>query len=190
MLNPKGREYGNALLSAVSQGSIPVIQQLLDAGANITASEGQHGSPLQAAVLWGKKMEVITLLLDRGADVNARYPGGYSFSTALQRAAHRGKLEMVRLLPDHGADPNIGGGKYDSAVEAAQGHETVKILLKARGANEVLRRQQNSILIETTEIECRIVSSQRLLETYHIELLILFSLVDVGHLGGFQMSSF
>jgi ankyrin repeat protein len=47
---------------------------------------------------------VLRVLLDRGADVNARTRAGW---TALTYAAWRGHAEAVRLLLARGADPNV-----------------------------------------------------------------------------------
>jgi ankyrin repeat protein len=80
-------------------------------------------------------VELVTLLLDRGANVNAQ---GGKYSTALQAAAasKRGSVEKVRLLLDRGANVNAQGGKYGSALQAAlhHGHAEVAYLLLDRGA--------------------------------------------------------
>ncbi len=49
-------------------------------------------------------MEVMEVLLDRGADVNAQNETG---QTALIGAASLGDAELVNFLLDRGADPNI-----------------------------------------------------------------------------------
>ena len=48
-------------------------------------------------------VRVAELLLERGVDVNTRRKGNF---TPLHVACHFGKLEIVRLLLDHGADAN------------------------------------------------------------------------------------
>lgn len=67
-------------------------------------SEDQTGAcnALMRAAESGHLKEVQTLL-DRGADANARGPGGHS---ALTLAAVAGHLEIVRALLKAGADPN------------------------------------------------------------------------------------
>ena len=46
--------------------------------------------------------EAVALLIELGFDVNAR-----SRTAPLHEAAMRGNLPVIRLLLDHGADPNI-----------------------------------------------------------------------------------
>jgi hypothetical protein len=73
--------------------------------------------------------QIVKLLLDKGADVNAQ--GGY-MGNALQAASGEGHEQVVKLLLDKGADVNAQGGNYDNALQAASegGHEQViKLLL-------------------------------------------------------------
>jgi len=56
------------------------------------------------------------LLLDKGADVNAK---GEKYGSALQAASYCGHEVMMRLLLEKGANVNAKGGKYGSALQAA-----------------------------------------------------------------------
>ena len=70
----------------------------------------------------------MTLLLQEGADVNAR---GGEYGNALYAASARGYVDIVKLLLEAGADINAQGGLYGSAFQVAlkQGHgEVVRIL--------------------------------------------------------------
>jgi ankyrin repeat protein len=80
---------------------------LLDAGAEIDAPNrhqvfGPGGRPLHAAV-YQRRDDVVRLLLDRGADVNATDRAGW---TALHMAVANGQLALARTLLDAGAGPN------------------------------------------------------------------------------------
>ncbi len=91
---------------------------------------------MNTALVWaaGKgDMEAIGLLLERGADVNARNPGGH---TPLTAAATAGHTDAVKLLLNEGADPNSKKVYHRSALELALegGHSDVAKLLEACGA--------------------------------------------------------
>ena len=89
---------------------------LLEAGAGINSLDGWA---LQTAAAEGHH-EVVSLLLERHADVNACTAHKYmSQGTALQAAVEAGNLEIVELLLDHGADPNLGGGSLTCPIIAA-----------------------------------------------------------------------
>ncbi|KAF8430347.1 hypothetical protein EV426DRAFT_581116 [Tirmania nivea] len=77
---------------------------------------------------------IVTLLLDRGADVNTV---GGTYGTALGVAAYIENERIVTLLLGRGADVNTVGGTYGTALGAAayQGNERIVTLLLARGAD-------------------------------------------------------
>ncbi|KAI1738519.1 hypothetical protein F4680DRAFT_425179 [Xylaria scruposa] len=123
--NATGEEYGNALTAATYDGTLHIVEMLLDAGADVNASEG---FAIQAAAAQGH-YEVVEELLKRGADVNAlttneNFPEG----TALQGAIEAGQTEIVRLLLESGADPNHGSGECSPPIIAAARGAEVEIL--------------------------------------------------------------
>jgi hypothetical protein len=79
---------------------------------------------------------MVQLLLDKGADVNAK-PGLRGRGTALAAAADRGHEAIVRMLLEKGADVNIVGGEFGTALGAAAyiGHEAIVRLLLEKGAD-------------------------------------------------------
>jgi hypothetical protein len=88
---------------------------------------------LQAASASGDNA-VVSLLLEKGADVNAQ--GGY-YSNALYAASSKGHEAVVRLLLEKGADVNAQGGYYNNALYAALfgGHKAVVRLLLEKSAD-------------------------------------------------------
>ena len=69
-----------------------------------TATSGDGFTPLHLAAFFGKD-EAVRLLIDRGADVDARGTG-WMKGTALHSAASGNHIEVMRALLDAGADPN------------------------------------------------------------------------------------
>jgi ankyrin repeat protein len=77
---------------------------------------------------------VVRLLLERGADVNARERE--KGATPLHLAASWGRSEVVLVLLEHGADVNARNhaGQTPLAVALENNQEEAAALLRARGA--------------------------------------------------------
>jgi ankyrin repeat protein len=119
-------EADRALLKAAGEGNTEAVKQHLAAGADVNAKDlWMHYTALHFAASAGRK-EVAELLIDNGADVNAKTKIGI---TPLATAGQRGKTETADLLRKH-------GGKYGTILGAAYGGdiEAVKEFLAA-GAN-------------------------------------------------------
>jgi ankyrin repeat protein len=104
----------------------------LDQGADINAI-GPDGIDLLAAAVICKSKSVLELLLQYGADVNAKYK---KFGTVLTVAAYTGFLDGVQVLLDAGASINYAG-PFGTALQLAAYHQNediVKLLLQF-GAN-------------------------------------------------------
>ncbi|KAI8675457.1 hypothetical protein NCS57_00446900 [Fusarium keratoplasticum] len=106
--------YGSALQYAAYMNHQDMVKLLIDRGADPNLEGGFLGIPIIAAVL-GKSSALVPLL-KAGADVN-KVAGFYG--TVLQLAVHQRFSTVVNLLLDHGADPNVRGGYFGSALEAA-----------------------------------------------------------------------
>ena len=123
---------GNAPLGlAAFFGRVDVMQRLLEGGADVglTARNAMKVQPLHAAVA-ARSAEAVTLLLTRGADVDARQQVGY---TPLMGAASGGREDLVDLLLRHGADRSLVSedGKTAASIAAEHGHTAVASKLGA-----------------------------------------------------------
>jgi ankyrin repeat protein len=96
----------------------------------------------------------VTALLDKGAEVNAKFRYG---QTALFKAAERGHTNVVRVLLDHGADATVKDTFYGMTARGwamDQGHtEIVRLLFEKdpSGVEEVLMfgvRSSNEALVK------------------------------------------
>jgi ankyrin repeat protein len=141
--------FGTPLQVSVSKSRINVTRLLLEHGADPDITSPDSGpwdrSPLFAAV-YHQNSEILSMLLHAGADSN-RVPGLLPYvaehsnlkfvkmmveegntdvdsvddilGTALQVFAAKGQRDALAYLLDKGADPNIGGGRFGSALNAA-----------------------------------------------------------------------
>lgn len=96
---------GSRLYYACYAGLIAPALDLIVKGADVNA--------LQAASFGGYQ-EIVKLLLNNGADVNAQ---GGEYGNALYAASDGGHQEIVKLLLENGA--NAQGGEHGNALQAA-----------------------------------------------------------------------
>ena len=115
-------------------GHPELAKALLNHGADINSrsTNSMKNTPLHAAVA-GRKANVVQVLLDRGAEVNALQEGGW---TALHGAAQSGDRVMVEMLLAHGANASARAGNNQSALDLAllKGHQEVVSELELAGA--------------------------------------------------------
>ncbi len=110
-------------------GHTALVKTLLERGAEVSApSHNQlNVQPLHSAVA-GQHFEIARMLLEHGANPNARQSGGF---TPLHGAAQNGQAAMILLLLEHGADPNAAddSGALPAALAQAGGFtEAVELL--------------------------------------------------------------
>jgi ankyrin repeat protein/HEAT repeat protein len=117
---PDGTELGHACWL----GRTEAVNLLLAAGAP------PDGGLPQAAQ--GGHVELVQLLLDKGARVQTKSPDG---STPLHLAALQGGFKTVELLLKHGADPNKvnqeGNTSLHMAISGDCDLETIKLLVES-----------------------------------------------------------
>lgn len=108
-----------ALHLAAHFGQIEAARALLAAGANITAHSwnGLDNEPIHAAAANKGNAAMVAMLLDAGAQVNARQHGGF---TPLHQAAQNGDAELVTLLLSRGARRSLVTDKDLTACDLAE----------------------------------------------------------------------
>lgn len=136
---PAGSDKNTPLLAALVNGHFDLAKMLVDRGADVNTAAENGVAPLYAVlnVQWAPKalypqpqayrqqslsyLDMMQVLLDKGADVNARlkmkvWYSGYSFdlsgvdeigATPFWRAAYASDVDAMKLLAKYGADPHI-----------------------------------------------------------------------------------
>ena len=99
--NRVGPAGTTALMWAVPD--VEKVRLLVAGGANVNARSDSERTPLLAAASFPRTVELLRLLLDRGADLRAQDRTG---ATALALAVRSADVEVVRFLVDKGLDPN------------------------------------------------------------------------------------
>jgi ankyrin repeat protein len=111
-----GTEGATPFLMAADRADVPLMRELLKAGADPLLPNADKSTPLMAATGLGtsdpleeagtedEALDAVRMLLDLGADINAVDNKG---DTAMHGAAYGNFPAIVRLLADRGADVNI-----------------------------------------------------------------------------------
>jgi ankyrin repeat protein len=83
------------------------VKLLVEHGADVNArSTNLERTPLLVAASFPGTVEILQLLLSKGADIHVKDKGGMH---ALGRAATYADVDVVRFLVEHGCDPNETG---------------------------------------------------------------------------------
>ena len=104
----------SALMHAAWRGQVAAMRWLIDKGALVDSAPLQWG-PLHYAV-FANQAEAAALLLDHGADINARSTNG---SSVLMMAVYEGHEPLVQQLLARGADPRVKNDRGEGALEWA-----------------------------------------------------------------------
>ena len=120
------------LTVAAALNDLAAVRSMLDtAPSRIAEQRPDDRRPLYAAADFGR-LDVVRLLLERGADPTWPDAEDSERGAALHAAAGRGDREMVELLLKHHADPNGFVNASGNAVYAAKTPE-IRKLLEAHG---------------------------------------------------------
>ncbi len=124
-----GHLVDTVLMNLAMSGQLELCRQVLEAGANINAT--QNSATALTCAVDGGNIEIVKFLIERGAEVR---PVPSAKTSALGIAAWKGSAEMVDLLINQGADPN-GPGIYSAtplanAVSSGNAH-AIRVLIQA-----------------------------------------------------------
>ena len=123
----------NPLYYSVLCGFYDLVKHLLIKFPQyVNATYGRYEFPLSAA-LSEDHLEVGRLLLEHGANVDARKTTGKTALLKVFSQPHRSLVDIVTLLLKHGADVNLQDRNFTSALHLAENHgelEVARLLLK------------------------------------------------------------
>ncbi|KAI4261172.1 MAG: hypothetical protein L6R42_003623 [Xanthoria sp. 1 TBL-2021] len=106
--------------SYAKQGKAGAVRELLRAGCNPGTRKKPRWKPLIDAIRAGTQRhnKVVKILLDHGADVNAKHPatGKTSLHFAIENPFFPGYTNIIRILLEHGADANALDKNKDSPL--------------------------------------------------------------------------
>jgi ankyrin repeat protein len=135
------------VFEAAAVGRTERLRELLDGDPSLANAFGDDGfHPLGLACFFGH-VDAARVLLEDDADVNALSRNAHIKTAAIHAAAAANetgvdetrRYELVKLLLEHGADPNLRQGGADDgfrAIDAARqnGDARVEELLREHGA--------------------------------------------------------
>jgi ankyrin repeat protein len=133
--NPNSTSARQEFRTAILEDQAATVRRWLEAGLDPNEQPTEACSTPLALAVMGGNPEVVRLLVDHGANVNA--PASPNGQTVLHCAAalEEDAAEMVEMLLQGGADVNAADDERSTALmlAAVRGHvETVKALLAAR----------------------------------------------------------
>ena len=102
-VNASNKKAQTALLIATEKGNIDAIN-VLKAGADPNITNADGNTCLHLSILHGCRKEVVQMIIDHGAHVNATNKNGL---TALMIVSCRGNVDGVNALLKTGADHNL-----------------------------------------------------------------------------------
>jgi ankyrin repeat protein len=161
-VNAQRDDLRTPLHLALNFGGLDADQMLREHQADVNARDDDGQTPLHPVSRWEVQLDkedgfdLVVLLLKRGANVNER---DKDKATPLHLASYYRRLEIVRLLLDHGADTTMENDRSETPLQIvimgnsnAQGDgvDVARLLLEHRAKAYIQAKYQES----TSDLGC------------------------------------
>ena len=157
---PSATDNGKTTLrDAIRQGSMEIVKDLVEHGADVNATDADGETPMDYAICWCKT-EIAQYLVDHGADVNHKDQKGRPLlMRACSPFGHPPSLAIVKCLVMNGANMNAkykGQTALDAAIENKNtnwGSEEVVAYLQSGGGKQtgLISREEQTRREESKE---------------------------------------
>jgi ankyrin repeat protein len=132
-----------SVFDAAAFGRLERLRELLQTDSGLARATSADGFTALHLAVFAWQEEAARLLIEHGADVNARATASIAQVPPLGTAAFVGSIPLATLLLDNGADVNGQGAGGFTALHtaASKGDEPLARLLLNRGADRTIAEQ-------------------------------------------------
>jgi len=133
---------------AVHADQLESVKMLIAAGVSVEDKNGGVFSPLTTAIREDHRPIVKYLLTDGGADVNS--PGEHLPIVKSLRTYRGAETEILELLLEHGADPNMMYRGWNGIMQAVENGEAdvLRLLARKAGVDLEVRDEMGRTVVE------------------------------------------
>ena len=110
------------IIRVSKKGDVDVVRSLVAADPSLVHFRDADQSTALHYAVWKGHSELVSLLLESGADVNAHNANDHWGTTPLHAAAHSNNSALVKLLAEKGADLNAVDMNGKSALDHTAFH--------------------------------------------------------------------
>jgi len=115
------------VIRAAKNGDIATLRTLIKATPALLQARDTDGSTPLHCASWKGHTEAVSLLLDLGAEVNARNQNDHWGDTPLHAAAHGNQRAVAEILLKRGADPHAVNPRGNTPLAETAIHNATSV---------------------------------------------------------------
>lgn len=160
----------NLIATAIEAGNIDRVRELLKNDHSLINTADENGQPLLHIAIQENKKDIVALLLQHGASVEAK---GYHGWHALHIAASLGNLELVDLCLQHKADVTQRTNTQQTVLHKAASTKSVAVMrrLLEAGADPEAQNERGMTALHVAAHQNRIETVGLLIHEYGVDVL-------------------